>query len=73
MGSIEASLRAEKTMRRTKKLELPFDTIIEVVAIRGDKVTKKEMTYGGFLNMDRAKGWIYKSYQLGFCTMKEKP
>ena len=71
MVIIVASLRAGKIMR-TKKQELPLDTIIEVVAFKGDKVKITKMTFGTALFIDKSKGWVYKNYQLGFCTMKEE-
>ncbi len=50
---------------------LPKSTIIEVVSINGDKVYKKEMTYGEALKLQRKKGWRYLLYQKGFCTIQE--
>lgn len=52
--------------KRTGKVELPLDTIIEVVAIKDGKTIKKEMTYGEALKLKPKNGWTYKNFQRGF-------
>lgn len=48
---------------------LPLGTIVEVVKFNGktgEFVGKKSMSHGDFKKMDRQKGFVYKSFQLGF-------
>jgi hypothetical protein len=49
---------------------LPMDTIIEVVATKGDQVKKVKMSFADWLKLKKAKGWNYQAFQLGFCSMK---
>lgn len=45
---------------------LPYDTEIEVIAIKGKEVFKKVMSYEKALNLPKKKGFYYYYYQLGF-------
>ena len=51
---------------------LPLETQIEVISIKGDKVIKKQMTFGEALNLKKVKGWTYVNYQLGFSKFKDE-
>jgi hypothetical protein len=53
-----------------KKLELPQDTEIEVIAKKGETVVKKIMTIKEFKEIKRKKGWEYSSFQIGFSKYK---
>jgi len=48
---------------------LPLETIITVVATKGETVIIKDMTFGEALKIDKSAGWIYSNYQKGFCAM----
>lgn len=54
-------------------IKTPKDTIVEVYRfkINGKEIRKKRMTFEEFVNMEKLKGYIYKSYQVNFCTIKE--
>lgn len=49
---------------------LPKETLIEVICIKGDKVLKREMTFGEALKIDKKPGWQYHNYQLGRSSFK---
>lgn len=60
--------------RKSKKVDynlLPPDTIIEVVAMKGDKVKKQKIKASERKTHKRAPGWTYKYYQVGFCSIPE--
>lgn len=60
--------------RKSKKVEynlLPPDTIIEVVAIKRDKVRKQKIKLSERFTHKKAVGWTYKYYQVGFCSIPE--
>ena len=57
-------------MKVNKNL-LHLETVIEVVAIKGDKIIKQQMTYGKALQIKKTKGWQYLLYQIGFSSFKE--
>lgn len=60
-------------MKDNKKNNIfPLTTEIEVIAIKGEKVVKKIMTYEKALEIPKAKGWRYVFYQLGFSQFKIK-
>ena len=61
----------KKQFKGEAYIGLPYDTIIEVVATKGDQVIKKQISYGEALSMKKAKGWIYSNYQKGFCSMQD--
>lgn len=52
--------------KKHDNFQLPLETKVELVAIRGDEVFKKIMTYGESLNVQRKKGFKYYTFQLGF-------
>lgn len=47
-----------------------MSTKIEVIAKKGNKVFKQEMTYEEALNIRKKKGWTYSNFQLGFSQYK---
>ena len=53
-------------MAKQKDNIFPLATEVELIAIRGEEVFKKIMTYQDALNVPRKKGWEYKIYQIGF-------
>ena len=55
-------------MRKDNVLGLSYDTIIEVLRIRGDEVLLKEMRYGDWLIMEKQVGYLYRSFELGFSS-----
>ena len=55
---------------RTNKNILPYETMIEVVATKGNMVVKREMSYAKALGMKKKAGWFYRNFQIGFCSMK---
>lgn len=57
-------------MKPKKKYDvLPDKTMVEVVAIKGDKVFKKTMILKKAKRMKKEIGWYYFNYQIGFCSM----
>lgn len=42
-----------------------METKIEVIAIDGDKVYKKTMTFSEAIKMAKKSGWKYINYQIG--------
>jgi len=44
---------------------LPLSTMIEVICINGEEITKTEMSFEDALKMKKEKHCIYKNYQLG--------
>lgn len=46
------------------------ETQIEVVALKGKRVSKKNMSIYDFQKLKKIKGWKYKTYQIGFCQIK---
>jgi hypothetical protein len=62
-------------MAKQDKYQLPFNTIITVVALKGSLCYIENMTFGHALEKaeaNRGNGWHYKNYKLGYCAMKEK-
>lgn len=57
-------------MSEVRKYKLPKNTIVEVIAKKGDKIIKKEMTYKKALNLKKSNGWTYEFYELGFSQYK---
>lgn len=57
-------------MGKDNVLGLSYDTIIEVLRIRGDEVLLKEMRYGDWLIMEKQFGYLYRSFELGFSSFK---
>lgn len=53
-------------MARQKNFILPLTTEIELIAIRGDEVYKKIMTYEEALNLPKRKNWHYIYYEIEF-------
>ena len=51
---------------KSVKENLPLDTKIEVIAIKGDELHKKIMPYSEALQLKKKKGWNYLFYQIGF-------
>jgi len=49
---------------------LPLDTQIEVIFIKGERVLKKEMTFGEALKLPKKAGWKHINYQLGKSEFK---
>lgn len=60
----------KKTSKGDTYIGLPYDTIVDVVAINGQKVVIKRMTYGESLKIKKVKGWAYSSFQPGFHSYK---
>ena len=56
-----------------KYYSLPLDTLVELVATKGDLVRKKQMTYAEALTYMKkpSKDWRFSIYQVGFCSMKD--
>ncbi|MBF7093591.1 hypothetical protein IUY40_18835 [Flavobacterium sp. ALJ2] len=54
-----------------KTYDLPKDTIIEVVSIKGNQVVKQKMPYGSAMEIKTNKGGKNIFYQLGFCSTQE--
>lgn len=50
------------------------DLVVEVVRIKigGPGVRRKKMSFKEFINMQKIQGYIYKCYQVGFCTIQEE-
>ena len=48
---------------------LSLETIITVVATKGETVIIKDMTFGEALKIKKSAGWIYSNYQKGFYAM----
>jgi len=44
---------------------LPFETIIDVVATKGDKVVIQKMSFLQAITMKKTKGWYYRNYKEG--------
>ena len=59
-------------MAKQKDFTFPLTTKIELIAIRGDEVFKKIMTYEEALNVPKKKGWNYIYYEIGFSQFKLK-
>lgn len=59
-------------MAKQKDYTFPLTTEVELIAIRGEEVFKKIMTYQDALNVPRKKGWEYKIYQIGFSQFENK-
>jgi hypothetical protein len=58
-------------LKKDKKTGIfPLTVDVEVIAIKGDKVVKKVMTYGKALEIPKAKGWTYRFYEIGFSQFK---
>lgn len=55
---------------KSKKYNLPLDTMIEVVVTKGDRIRKKQMKYGEALSLKKINGWRYENFQIGFCSKK---
>lgn len=61
-------------MAKRKKQDynlLPPDTIIEVVAMKGEKVIKQKIKLSQRDTHKKAAGWTYKYYQVGYCSIPE--
>ena len=60
-------------MARTKKKyeSLPYDTPVDVVAVNGDRVIVKPMTFGESLAIKRSKSWRIIAYKKGFHSFKK--
>ena len=60
--------------KRTKyePTQLHSDTVIEVIAIKGNEVVKKNTTYGEALKIKKKKGWQYLFYQVGFSQFNKR-
>lgn len=61
--------------KKQDKYQLPFNTIITVVASKDNLCYIENMTFEQALNRaesNRNNGWHYKNYKLGYCAMKEK-
>ena len=55
------------TKKSNNIIQLPLDTIIEVVATKeGETPIVKEMTYSDALKLKRSRQWSYSNYQKGF-------
>ncbi len=52
-------------MAVSKQQLLPLDTGIEVIAIKGNRIVKTEMTFAEALQIKKVSGWKYINYQLG--------
>lgn len=63
------ALGAQKKVKSGSAFNLPEFTMVEVVAIKGDKVRKKQMTLYKYRSLRKIKGWIYRTYQIGFCSL----
>lgn len=46
-------------------------TLVDVFRYKGDEVKKETMTFEQFLDMEKLSGYVYRCYQVGFCTTKE--
>lgn len=44
---------------------LPFETIVDVVATKGDKVVIKKMKFLDAILVKKEKGWNYRNYKEG--------
>ena len=56
---------------KSKNQTLPLETIITVVARKGDKVYVKDMTYAKALESKKNnKSFHYTFYQKGYCEVK---
>lgn len=53
-------------MAKQKYFTFQLTTEVELIAIRGDEVYKKIITYEEALNVPKKKGWQYIIYQKGF-------
>ena len=51
-------------------LGLPEETIIDVVATKGEKVYVQTMTLGQSKFIKKKAGWSYKNFQKGFHSLK---
>lgn len=49
---------------------LPDDTMIDVVATKGDKVYVQTMTFGQAKAIKKKEGWYYQNFQIGFHNYK---
>lgn len=58
--------------RKEKYLGLPDSTRVEVVATKGDKVIKREMTLGEAREIKKKGGWYYRNFQLGFSQFNKE-
>ena len=56
--------------KKNKVFELPESTVIEVISTNGDKVYKKEMTYGEAKLIKKKEGFLYSFFQKGFSSYK---
>lgn len=61
---------AIRKIKEPEHIGLPYDTIVDVVAINGLQVIIKQMTYGESLSKKKVKGWKYTTYQKGFHGFK---
>lgn len=57
-------------MAKINPSTLPFNTQIELIAIRGDEVFKKIISFEDSLKIKKKKGWTYIRYQIGFSQFK---
>ena len=57
-------------MAKKKDYQFPLTSSVEIVAIKGDEVFKKILTYEQALNIKKKKGWCYIIYQVGFSQFK---
>lgn len=59
-------------MTKKKDVGLPLNTIVTVVARKGDQVKIKDMEYGKALELLKRKTkFNYTFYQQGYCAEKE--
>lgn len=65
MEQSKITLDDPKNYYAGKNALLPKETMIEVICIKGDRVFKREMTFGDALRIEKKAGWIYRNYQLG--------
>lgn len=60
-------------MKKTNNnISLPYSTVVEVVKfdLKGDFVGKKTMKLTDWQDFKRQKGFYYRAYQVGFCSLK---
>lgn len=53
---------------KVSDIGLSGNTIVEVVAVKGDVEILKQMSYSDWLLLDRKRGFVYRAYQVGFSS-----
>lgn len=57
-------------VKKNTFLGLPEETLIDVVATKGEKVLVKTLTIGEAKRLKKSNGWTYRNYQIGFHSFK---